>query len=344
MATNGLETAKETNCCRRIVGIYGGLLIMNERDYASLSTPTTDRRYDAVQLNYPSLHEAGLYYDTIAFNILGSCYGLICLGLFRETASETNNFKEIHHICVWNPKTREYKKIPIPRNFNHTIFNVVNYRFGYDSLVDHFKFVRIIHRKKSNHSKLEVYTLGSGLWKTIEKIPYLFHKTKREHPGLLLNGALHWLGGTTTKNPSSFSSKVIASFDIINERLIDVSIPEETMQRYKHVGVLTDCLCLISSSTDSFDVWVMLDYGVKESWTKKFIVFNANVLNPLWIQNGELLMITYHNFVSYDPKDGKFEDVLVFAPKKDNIKMRNSDNASYCYYVESLVSLNWGLI
>ncbi|XP_026377790.1 F-box/kelch-repeat protein At3g06240-like [Papaver somniferum] len=290
-----------------------------------------------MQLDHPSPYEAGIQFGSIEFDILGSCDGLICLGLYRASPID---LKEINNICVWNPITREYKNIQIrPPYFYHSILNVTTYGFGYDSSVDDYKFVRIVYPENCNHSQLEVYTLGSGLWKAIEEIPYTFRETT-DRPGLLLNGALHWL--CTAKN-TFFSSEVIFSFDISNARLIDVPIPEETMEQEKHVGVLTDNLCLMSSARSRIDVWVMMDYGVDDSWAKLFNFKSYNLeLTPLWIRNSEILLAIKNEFVSYDPKDDKLQCAYVFAPAKNYLELKKSDNAGYCYYLKSLVSLKSG--
>ncbi|XP_026420695.1 F-box/kelch-repeat protein At3g06240-like [Papaver somniferum] len=310
-------------------------------DYASLSTALTYKScFEAVQLDCPSA-EAG-----ITFEILGSCNGLICLGLYKNAAAMNNNFKDVNDICVWNPTTREYREIRIrPQYLHHPAYNKISYGFGYDSSMNDYKFVRICYWKKDDYSKLEVYPLGSDLWKTIEKIPYSFHETV-DRPGLLFNGALHWIGINTTKN-----TQCIVSFDVNNERLTDlsipektmkqVSIPEETMKQDKHVGVLTGFLCLSSTDKCRTDVWVMLDYGVKESWTKQFTFINKpyrkHEFNPLWIQNGKALMAGSTPFVLYNPKGFRFEDVLVYSSDMEKLYIR-----SYFYYVKSLVPLNSG--
>ncbi|XP_026410065.1 F-box/kelch-repeat protein At3g06240-like [Papaver somniferum] len=197
-------------------------------------------------------------------------------------------------------------------------YEAVTYGFGYDSSVDDYKFVRIVYRENCNHSQLEVYTLGSGLWKTIEEIPYTFSETT-DRPGLLLNGAFHWL---CTAEKTSSSSEVIVSFDISNARLIDVSIPEETTKQEKLVGVLTDYLCLLSSTRSRIHVWVMMDYGVKDSWDKLFNFESYNLeWSPLWIQNSEIFMAAKNESFSYDPKKDILRYAFVFAPAKDNLRL-----------------------
>ncbi|XP_026377792.1 F-box/kelch-repeat protein At3g06240-like [Papaver somniferum] len=358
------------------------LITKDRRDNASLSA----RRYKAVQLDYPSVSEGDytslptssterLYYDAAQLDYPSE------EGLYSRTPDLEDN-EEINNICVWNPTTREYKykKFAIPPSefyyceldcdYVDAYCNFSN-GFGYDSSMDDYRFVKIDHHKRKKFYKLEVYTLGSGVWKTIEKIPYSFrekdfYSNKNDHPGLFLNGALHWLGFSATTTKKTSSSQLIVTFDINNERLTDLSIPEETKKQrstyghmdlymfefmqqdsiYNHIGVLKDCLCLIHRGPFYIEVWVMLDYGVKESWTKQF-AFNSrsarcDPVYPLWNENGYILMVGDNSFVLYDRKDDEVKHVDVVAVAKDNIKLKKSNNAIYCYYMESLVPLNSG--
>ncbi|XP_026377793.1 F-box/kelch-repeat protein At3g06240-like [Papaver somniferum] len=288
------------------------------------------------------------YYEDFKIRILGSCNGLICLGI--NTPSGDFYHRRSDSICVWNPATREYKDIPLPsapssttgrdynRDYNLNSYEEYNiiYGFGYDCNIDNYKLVKFTHYKTSGHIQGEVYTLGSDKWKTIHvDNRYSFPDTSS---GLLLNGALHWLCGTTTQNKST-----ILSFNISNEGLISFPIPAENMQ-CANLGVLGECLCLLPNEWVSNDVWVMLNYGARESWTKQFTLkelccstgyFNRfscdlEVLRSLY--KGETILRTWKGFIVHDPNNGsKLEPEVSF--QGDILK-------GGCVYAESLVSLN----
>lgn len=114
--------------------------------------------------------------------------------------------------------------------------------------------------------------LGSDSWNNTQSISYWFRSINRSH-GVQLNGVLHWLGvfGKTT-------TEVIVSFDVSNERIADLPLPEEIMllsllRKTKTVGVLGKCLCLlVDMHCSECDMWVMQNYKVKESWAKQFTI------------------------------------------------------------------------
>ncbi|XP_026409928.1 F-box protein CPR1-like [Papaver somniferum] len=271
-------------------------------DYALLSSSASnsleldDVWQEAFQMDYPfQCNEVKRVW------ILGSSNGLICLGISTTGRRE---FHEDSRMYIWNPTTREYKRIPIPLNdliydLNDTFYNV-RYGFGYDCNTDDYKVVRIDDYASSHHYQADVYSLASGVWRAIPTISYSFRNT---NGGVLFNGALHWLGGTTNKKTAP---DVIISFDVSKEILIHVPFPKETMQRpiCKDVGVLADCLCLYLGNDVRTEVWVMMDYGVRDTWTKRFTFtqdsFPGYVYpNPIWsLRNGEIVIVTNSAFFS----------------------------------------------
>ncbi|KAK9285893.1 hypothetical protein L1049_025094 [Liquidambar formosana] len=67
------------------------------------------------------------------------------------------------------------------------------------------------------------------------------------------------------------------------------------------LGVFDDCLCICDSpSRGHFDIWVMKEYGVQESWSKQFVI-ETPVHHQLWqfeyylpiklLNDGEILML-----------------------------------------------------
>ncbi|GLT55059.1 hypothetical protein SLA2020_282120 [Shorea laevis] len=119
----------------------------------------------------------------------------------------------------------------------------------------------------------EIYTLGSGAWKRSEHVPPARHRSLF---GTFVNGALHWL----VKLPNG--SLLIRSFDLENEKFQTIPLPSSTVFhasfKRSNLGILGDCLCLssivmsASSDWDIHDVWVMKEYGVRESWIKEVAI------------------------------------------------------------------------
>ncbi|RZC58934.1 hypothetical protein C5167_006230 [Papaver somniferum] len=215
-------------------------------------------------------------YDCIS--ILGSCDGLLCI-----SACVSGRY-DAEVTCIWNPSTGEYKKLP--SSFKHFPNEGRSlYGFGYDTKIDDYKLVKVRDFDgKRGRSKFNVYMLGSNSWKRFQPIPYWF---RPKFPGVLVNGKLHWLGVTRADN-----SSVIVSLDIGNEKFDEMSLPEEPLEAreaLKYVGALEGCLCMISNSYDFMrlvDIWVMQEYGVMKSWSKRFrltqVFIAQTYFTPLW--------------------------------------------------------------
>lgn len=155
-------------------------------------------------MNFPFEAEASLAWtkkrkkvETIVVNIWGSCNGLICLGIRMSPEMEEEEEEE-DIVCIWNPATKEYKKISLPicgDDYN------VRCGFGYDNSIDDYQLVSVWDYGNAGSFKIEVYPLGSDSWSTIRTpVPYSF-PVDITH-GLLCKGALHWLGTTADQKSS----------------------------------------------------------------------------------------------------------------------------------------------
>ncbi|KAM6601922.1 hypothetical protein CsatA_021531 [Cannabis sativa] len=107
--------------------------------------------------------------------------------------------------------------------------------------------------------------------------------------GVLVGNALHWV---VYRKPVSDVSNLIAAFDIVSEEYYVVPQPNFVdCDFHMTLNVLGSCLCLIANYTserssyfwetkaDRIDIWVMKDYGVKESWTKLCSVVPSDEIN-----------------------------------------------------------------
>ncbi|XP_071703865.1 F-box protein CPR1-like [Rutidosis leptorrhynchoides] len=86
----------------------------------------------------------------------------------------------------------------------------------------------------------------------------------------LLNNNLHWL--VTTRQ----SKDTIAAFSLADEKFHDIGLPDEI--NYVSKLCALDGKLVVVQITDSYDrefiseLWVMEEYGVPESWTKRCIL------------------------------------------------------------------------
>ncbi|XP_026426050.1 F-box/kelch-repeat protein At3g06240-like [Papaver somniferum] len=296
-------------------------------DYASIL-------YGAVVMDYPNDNNNNAITHSIRHFIVGSCNGLILL--LTEDSEK---------LFLWNPSTREYKEIIRAP----TAVENLSYGFGYDFKTDNYKLVCIATGRSDDDGELdsfsEVYSYTAGSWSRGENIPYVYSDVTG---GVLLNGALHWLGEDAShwSDDTATRKETIICFDINSEKFMDLQLPEETMtcpEEKFNIHVLGDSLCLICGVRNvRVDVWVMQNYGVRESWTKQFIITQKEIIaDP-------------HSLKIYGSvKDSGIliqvgDSLGLYDPKNDNIRTLNINgiiDGSFCSenYVESLVSVNSGI-
>ncbi|XP_040955140.1 F-box protein CPR1 [Gossypium hirsutum] len=161
--------------------------------------------------------------------------------------------------------------------------------FGYDPVSDDYKLVLIVQLlgtyEEYLHSEAKVYSLRSNSWRTIKG--FCFYFISERQLGVVANNVLHLLAFKIPesskrssvdldvfayKNPES-SYKHLVGFDLRSEELSLVELPDFCLDGEANVDVkaLGGYLCLTATHRDMFvsgDLWIMKEYGVKESWVK----------------------------------------------------------------------------
>ncbi|XP_026416019.1 F-box/kelch-repeat protein At3g06240-like [Papaver somniferum] len=294
-------------------------------DYASILR-------EAVLMNYPNDNNNNSITHSIYHFIVGSCNGLILL-----LADDSEK------LFLWNPSTREYKEIiraPAP------LKSYLAYGLGYDAKSDNYKLV-CIATGKSDDDELddfsEVYSYTAGSWSRGQNILYVHSDITG---GVLLNGVLHWLGEAVHwSGDTATREKTIISFDINSEKFIGLPLPEETMkcpEEIFDVQVLGDSLCLICGVRNvHVDVWVMQNYGVRESWTKQFTITQEGMTE-------EPRLLKFYGSVKYSEILIQVGERLgLYDQKNDSVRIldiNGINDGNFCSesYVESLVSVSSG--
>ncbi|KAJ8540411.1 hypothetical protein K7X08_030330 [Anisodus acutangulus] len=234
---------------------------------------------------------------------IGSCDGLICLSVKNS-------------LVLWNPSTRKWKEIP--KQYPHMSQDYYyTYGFGYDKYNDDYKLVLIYSSKiKNSGNEVKVYSLRTNSWKKIKGFVsgYIYSNS-----GVLVNGIAHW----DTRPHNDFSScYYIVTFDLETEKQGKIDLPS-----YENEDVHWD---LISSRDSLFgfchcesqgevDIWVMKEYGVKESWTKfasvAYYVIPGIFYLPLYInEDGDVLLIDGQSLVLFNTRNNMYKDLQVHIP------------------------------
>lgn len=290
---------------------------------------------NAVEVTHPLM----CYNNRI--RILGFCNGLLCI---CNVAGD---------VAMWNPSTKKHRVLPfLPTGSNREskmyFLGARVYGFGYDFVNEDYKLVSIAQfiglDYQSFESEVKVYSLRKNAWKQIQDMPYLLCYTGKM--GILVNGSLHWV---VTRKMEPEETELIVGFDIETESFHEVPIPDCMDNHFEtSVWVLGEHLCIVVNypNDDGVEVWVMKEYGVKESWIRLFkteqtqgvgvgVGLGKNVMPLAYSKSGgEVLFVQDHKkLVWCDLKSQRVKDVRVRG-------MPHSFEAVLC--VGSLVPLTVG--
>ncbi|XP_054806713.1 F-box/kelch-repeat protein At3g23880-like [Prosopis cineraria] len=214
---------------------------------------------DAVKLKYP-LKKRNRY-DFI----VGSCNGLLCFAIRPS------------HILIWNPSIRKCKKYP-SLDYQRRDGSYIIYGFGYDQSIDNYKVVAIFCYDSDGRgdykTEVKVYTLGADSWRRIQEFP---SGIPCDEMGKFVSGTLNWVAISHSRSPL-----VVISLDLGKESYVELSQPDhEDGMLTLTLGILGDCLSILYYYGTRSDVWIMKDFGVKESWTKLFSIPFVEIPIPL---------------------------------------------------------------
>ncbi|KAJ1439877.1 F-box-like domain superfamily [Sesbania bispinosa] len=204
----------------------------------------------------------------------GPCNGLFCL--------EVTAVYKCDQLMLWNPATREIKLLPLalPMECSHWTYLYMVYGFGFDSKTNDYKVVNIVTGVKnditeSQNPLAQVYSLRTNSWKMIDIIVpanNIINSTYTSH----LNGKYHWL-------IKSHNDESILCFDMSDEVFWKMNLPPispidaNEPPNNTNIAVFDDHLAYVkeyfsSSLGTCFEIWIMNEYNVEESWTKRFTI------------------------------------------------------------------------
>ncbi|XP_059443596.1 F-box/kelch-repeat protein At3g06240-like [Corylus avellana] len=179
-------------------------------------------------------------YSLSFYKIIGCCNGLVC---FRTYDKEK--------IVIWNPSIRKYKKLPFePVKFGYPI---ENFAFGYDSVNNDYKVLKIMELCEVN-----VYSLKAHSWRRVEdKWPYkdssVFGKP------IYFNGTLLWLVRNVTNRIR------LLAFHLTTEKFEEQTLPVQP-RAIKTLEVLEGSICVSAYRPDAqcIEFWIMKE----TSWSQ----------------------------------------------------------------------------
>lgn len=260
---------------------------------------------------------------------VGDCNGVICI-----TIGERDLF-------LWNPAIKKSEKFPNldiglndddedeEENEDDDDKYYVVFGFGYDEVNDDYIVVSIVCLigylyRPTGEVKVYMCSMKNKFWRRIGNFQGGY--PLQGYNGVFVNGKLHWAVYEGVCGS-------IVSLDLATESYGMVEEPMYEKGTTK-LGVFEECLCLLifKSTPAQAEVWVMKEYGVKESWTKVLAIKCNPLMNfmstPLCVlPNGEYLLVLRRELGLYNPEDNTFKQLKDFV---GTIYMAS-------LYVESLV-------
>ncbi|XP_049382596.1 F-box protein CPR1-like [Solanum stenotomum] len=249
-------------------------------------------------------------YSVFQDQLVGRCHGLIAL---------MNDITTV----LFNPSTRNYRLLPpspfdCPQGLHQCIRSV---GFGFDSVVNDYKFVRISEFLKDDRygyieevdEKIEVYELGIDCWRELDHVdqglPKLYWSPCSQ---MFYKGAFHWI-----------DQDIILCFDISTEIFRNMNIPD-TYHYYNDpfysLIILNKSLTLIcypsilpviDPTEDLIEIWIMKDYDVYESWIKKYTLRSLSMECPLAVWKDNFLLFQGNSgcLISYDLNSDEIKEL-----------------------------------
>ncbi|CAA3031948.1 F-box kelch-repeat At3g06240-like [Olea europaea subsp. europaea] len=273
------------------------------------------------------------------FTIIGTCNGLLCLSDDRVFYMNT--------IIIWNPFVKKSVLLPKPNMVYNSYGSFMqSLGFGFDPASYDYKVVRITYTDLGRClPQIELYKLSTGIWQDISHLSLqyvIYHRSRQAY----IYGASHWIARDL------YGNDLILFFDMCNEVFQEMILPvhlakddsSSTKELIIHKDSLALVLCDVPGVEHGFCVWVMEEYGVMESWTKKFNVnfqdFGGRFMKPLWVRkDGEVLVITKDgSLVSCDSNGEQVIDLGVHGSRSEEyLRSIHVDG-----YIKSVVLLEKG--
>lgn len=279
--------------------------------------------------------------DKERLSLLSSCNGLICLHEFSYK-------QDIISVC--NPILGDHLVLPQLKRKN--VATRIR-GFGYNHCTNQYKVIQILSYKdqasiSSSKPQVEVHTIGTNTWRNIGDLPYVLNQP---YYGAFLNSALHWYAHSHDKRTA-----FMCSFDLGDEQFRQ--FPGPPTREYDKcrpinsisVGVSGGFLYLCDGFLEpNLDIWIMKKYGVKESWTKEFVIVNS-VVSKLQRLYGSLQILNYRENMNKEATEGTelqmlfgSEALLAYNVRSKSIRRPKVFDVQTNYqaipYIPSLVSI-----
>ncbi|XP_059436801.1 F-box/kelch-repeat protein At3g23880-like [Corylus avellana] len=274
-------------------------------------------------------------------NFVGSCDGLVCLCDYNAL-----------NVVIWNPATKETKVVP-----NSSLSRFSNdYRiksgigFGFDAKTSDYKIIKFFslfgfdyyESHVPGHKLSEVYSLSVDSWRKVDSRPGLINVKAID---TYINGMASWEAFDFDDDWEG-----VLSFDMSGEVFLKTPLPDDVLNSAgwrKNFFVLSESIAMAFRSLKEewlglcWDIWLLLEVGVKDSWTRLFTVGPITGIElplPFWRlgglvtfwKNDAMFCRTNDGLVLYNP----------FTKERTNLPIQSYSCS--ITYMETLVSVKGG--
>ncbi|KAJ6727572.1 ASSOCIATED INTERACTION DOMAINS-CONTAINING PROTEIN putative ISOFORM 1-RELATED [Salix purpurea] len=255
----------------------------------------------------------------------------------------------VWRLILWNPSIKKTLYLPPPRSCASTVTTLLG--LGYDPRSDDYKVPRIVRLGNSVEHPFvfQFFSLNSGSWS--ENVDFFINSLENKDVlrsitiscydnQAMVNGVIHWLlnhrdgiamemSSIATEMSSDGWSPllpdnnvIVLTFHLSNDTFGEIRVPECFDDTTKWVtcsiiSVFKDLLSFNVFEHVSYsrgfncEIWVMEQYGVRESWTRLYQIEMLHIARPVVLRsNGEILMAGYRSdrLVSCQPLTQRIRD------------------------------------
>ncbi|OMO80790.1 hypothetical protein CCACVL1_12753 [Corchorus capsularis] len=219
-------------------------------------------------------------------HLFNTCHGLVCVAHQGS-------------LYVWNPTTRECRQV------TECVANQDLFGIGFDPVSDDYKIMVAPSRRYfrcQSYQVPKVFSLKNNSWRLVQGFPdrsFPYEISYGTH-ATTINEIAHW--DATEKiicwaNRTIQRKKRIVYFDFTNEEMGTLPLPydDDDDGMITSLAAFSGCLSMIHyNGTVADDLWIMEEYGVKESWMKLLTIDNLFVedlaLIPLCWMGDEIVL------------------------------------------------------
>jgi F-box interacting protein len=281
-------------------------ILLKMRDKITKDYVVSTLSYETLQLSRIQPAPPSVFgIDWVSISIVGSCNGLVCLHDQLEKLT-----------VIWNPATKETKvvlKSNLPRY--PSVIDCIG--FGCDAKTNDYNIINLLSPYDEPDSirsekmiQSEVYSLSADSWKQGDSPLCGTIDTCICGLNTYINGMASWEARVD-------DWEGVLSFDMREEVFRKKQLTDDVLNHSeRHFFLLNESIAMAVTILVEdgiwdghmweicFDIWVLLEVGVKDSWTKLFSIGpSKEIERPLGFWKNESIFLVKHDrqLVLYDP-------------------------------------------